>query len=168
MKMTKKLEKLLTGFYLMLLASFAISIVLVIYFTVFKGDLSFLNNESNNESIQWFDVTWSLYCVIFSGFFAYGILQLKKAISYMSIESYFNLGVISHFKKAGNTFIILGIVLLIFHIVSQLYLNQAFYFLIDTILFCYLFIFTIGIFFKLFGNAFIKGKELLEENNLTI
>lgn len=166
--MTKQLKKLLLVFYLILIASFAISVLLVAYFIFLKGSLPLFSDKVNNKTIPWTDVIWSSYSVLFSGFLAYGMLQLRKAISYLSPENYFNTNVIFYFKKAGNTFITLGVILLIFHTVLQLYLSQGLYLVIDTILFCYLFILIIGIFFKLFGNAFIEGKKLLEENDLTI
>jgi len=168
MKIVKHLERLLLIFFWILLVSLGISALLVVYFTFFKGNNPFRETETINEGIQWFDVSWTLYSVVFSAFLAYGVLQLKKATYHISSNTYFTAEAILYFKKTRNAFIALGIILVVFHIISQLYFSQLFFFLVDTILFCYLFIFIIGVFFRLFGNAFTKGKELLEENELTV
>ena len=168
MRITKQLENLLKIFYVISVISFLLSGLLVVFFIVFKGNVPFYVDEVKNDTINWLEVSWSLYSTIFFGFLATGVLRLKKAITNISINDYFNTQVIYNFRAAGNTFIIMGFVLLLFHVVSQVYFNQGLYFIIDTMLFCYLFILVMGIFFKLFGNAFIRGKELLEENELTI
>jgi len=84
MKTVKHLERSLLIFFGILLISLGISMLLVIYFTIFKGNNPFRDNDSVHEGIQWLDVSWTLYSVVFSAFLAYGVLQLKKATYHIS------------------------------------------------------------------------------------
>ena len=168
MKKSQQLKWLLTAFFGGLVLSAVVSALFFIKFAFFNGKaLTFLGSDSNTNEL-WIDISWSGYSLIFSIFLAYGIFQLKKASVNFETSRYFSDLVITPIRKAGNCFLILGGVLVLFNLTTYFFVSSVYFLIIDTILFCYAFIFVVGIFFRFFGDAFTEGKALKKENDLTI
>jgi len=168
MKKSHQLKWLLTVFFWGLILSSIVSTLFIIKFTIFKGQaLTFLGTESNANDI-WMNISWSSYSLVFSIFLAYGIFQLRSASINFKTSKYFSDSVIIPIKKAGNSFLVLGSLLILFHLISYFFFSSIYLLVIDTILYCYAFIFIVGIFFRFFGDAFSEAKVLKQENDLTI
>ena len=168
MKKSQQLKWLLSAFFIALVLSSIVSSLFVIKYTIFKGQALTSLDRSTSPGELWMSISWSSYSLIFSMFLAYGIFQLRKASLSFETTQYFSDSVISPIRKAGNSFLLLGGILVIFHLITYFFVSSIYFLVIDTILYCYAFIFVIGIFFRFFGDAFTEGKALQEENELTI
>ncbi|WP_299884558.1 DUF2975 domain-containing protein [uncultured Lacinutrix sp.] len=169
MKTIKLLKKLIDVFFVLLLLSLFIYIVVGILYFGFSDLLPEGAIEVQDFIVK--DKAMSIFFTILAiafGFFVKGVFHLRKTIPLLLTGDYFSETITKHFRACGIIFIYVGLTALLVHLISQWYLNSIIWIRIDTQIYMFLFLIIIGLFFKLFSIVFSKARDLKQENELTI
>jgi hypothetical protein len=169
MKTATQLKKLIDLFYWTLVLWLTVATAAFVYYTFFREYVA-VEDVIDGEKLQpkWMDMVWTVILVIQFSMFLWGVYHLRKSAHQMVTGNYFSYMVSMHFKKAGNIFILLGIICLLIHFANLLYFSSLIYIGVDSQIALYAFILIIGLFFKLFSIAFAEAEVIKEENSLTI
>ena len=156
-------------FYLLCFSAFIYFSSLILYFMppfeFLPDGLLKTHTDIDNDTVLYvFTVVFTFAFI----FFVKGIYHLRKTIPILIRGDYFSEDISKQFQLSGLLFIIVGIVSLIVHIESQVYLNSMVWFGIDNQIYTFIFLIIIGLFFKLFSLVLKEARIAKEENDLTI
>lgn len=106
----------------------------------------------------------SAYC-----FFVYGLFLFRKVLVLFSRRQIFDRNVIFLLNKIGKFFLIASLVAVIVDFTANLYIKNTVEFGIEGGFFdSFLFTASLGLFFMVLSEVFAVGKNIKEENELTI
>lgn len=106
--------------------------------------------------------------LILAGLFVWSVYRLKKTTRKLVNQKYFDPQVITNFKQAGTGFLIVGLVSIIGKVLANFLIHSWVGISIDPYPNSEFFMIIIGLFFMLFSKILKRGKELAEENDLTV
>lgn len=107
------------------------------------------------------------YTIAF-GFFVYGIFLFRKVLNHFSKREIFEDSVISLLDKIGKFFLLSSLITAIVHFFSKIYLEGQVELGISSGFDSFLFSASLGLFFMVLSEVFAIGKNIKEENELTI
>lgn len=102
------------------------------------------------------------------GFFVYGIYLLRKVLNHFSKREIFENSVISLLNKIGTFFLLASLITVIVHFYGNIYLEGEAEVGISSGFDSFLFTASLGLFFMVLSEVFAIGKNIKEENELTI
>lgn len=179
MKTIKTLQILINLLYYILLV--VIVVGFLYYFTLFFFPEVLPNLlQMSRMAFQIFD--WKVYSVLaltVANFilFTAGVYFLKKTIPFFKEGDFYATPVIKNLKKTGKLFLFIGISMILLKMLSPLIVSNFIGFnkwyiaiisLLSSIDIPMLALVIVGLFFLVFSHSFQYGKEIQEENNLTI
>lgn len=129
-------------------------------------------NQVNARVENWDFFNWFIAIVSFVSYiiFLRGLYFLKNMAKHLLSEQYFSQGIIQNLKKSGLNFIYSSSIslFLVFATFTKTLFQNKFELIYDDNLINPLFIMIIGIFLIIQSKSLLRGKELQDENELTV
>ncbi len=125
----------------------------------------------NGEIVTAMDMTSKLILlgfVLAYGFFIYGIFLFRKVLNHFSKREIFHENVIVLLNKIGKMFVIASIVSLVVSFVHRFYIENEVHVGVEVGADSFLIAASWGLFFMVLSEVFAIGKNIKEENELTI
>lgn len=148
-----------------------VAIVIFVPIFLFSDKLTEVPAKINGEIITTMDFTAKLILlgfVIAYGFFIYGIFLFRKVLNYFLKREIFHDNVIKLFDKIGKMFFTASIISFVVGFVFRSYNENKVHFGIEAGADSFLLSASIGLFFMVLSEVFAIGKNIKEENELTI
>lgn len=170
MKKLHLLKTLLDLFWFFVILS-TLAILIFVPMFLFSDEPLDIPVKINGEIVTAMDMTSKLILlgfVLAYGFFIYGIFLLRKVLNHFSKREIFHEAVIAHLDRIGKVFFIASIISLIVGFVYRSYVEQEAHFGVEVGADSFLFTASLGLFFMVLSEVFAIGKNIKEENELTI
>jgi hypothetical protein len=167
MKTIKILRELITWYYYLLaIGLLGLFIAPFFIFNNNKFEIDINGTDVNIGDVIWHKkiltlvLVWTLYILYFKA-----IYHLRNSLQDLSSGNYFSDLVILSFKKAGQFLLYFAIGSFVFNFLLGLILNLTINISFSTEFLLHL---IMALFFMFLSEAFLKGKNLQEENELTV
>lgn len=149
------------------------SVVLLIFIPIFLFDEELVDipMKIHGEELTVMDFTTKVILVgyvIAYGFFIYGIFLFRKVLNHFSKREIFHENVIVLFDKIGKLFLVATIMSFIVYVSYQSYVNSKVSFGVEVGADSFLLAASVGLFFMVLSEVFAIGKNIKDENELTI
>lgn len=152
-----------------ILASLALIIFVPLF--LFDDEIYDLPMKINGEKLIVMDLTTKLILLgyVFAyGFFMYAIFLFRKVLNHFSKREIFNENVILLFDKIGKLLLASTIISFVVYVAYQSYVENKVNFGIEVGTDSFLLAASLGLFFMVLSEVFAIGKNIKEENELTI
>lgn len=170
MKKLHLLKTLVDLFWFFALLS-SLALIIFVPFFLFSEEPIDIPIKINGNVVTAVDLTSKLILlgfVIAYGFFIYGIFLFRKVLKHFSKREIFHDNVILLLDKIGKMFFIASIISLIIGIIYKSYIENEIHFGIEVGADSFLIAASMGLFFMVLSEVFAIGKNIKEENELTI
>lgn len=148
-----------------------IALLIFIPFFLFNDESLDIPIKIGGEKIVLIDLSTKLmflgYVISYS-FFVYGVFLFRKVLNHFSKREIFHEAVISLLNKIGVFFLTASLIDVVLGFVMQLYPNREAELRIISGFESFLFTASLGLFFMVLSEVFSMGKNIKEENELTI
>lgn len=145
--------------------------LIFIPFFLFDDEILDIPIKISGEKIALVDLSTKLMLlgyVISYSFFVYGVFLFRKVLNHFSKREIFHDAVISLLNKIGVFFLTASIIAVVLGFFMQMYLKGEAELGIGSGFDSFLFSASLGLFFMVLSEVFSMGKNMKEENELTI
>ena len=149
----------------------SVALIVFVPLFLFDDELVDIPMKINGERLTVMNFTSKLILagyVVAYGFFIYGIFLFRKVLNHFSKREIFHENVIVLFDKIGKLFLAATIMSFIVYVSYQSYVKNKVSFGIEVGADSFLLAASLGLFFMVLSEVFAIGKNIKEENELTI